>query len=75
MDAYAVEEGVRNIVVNDYQVPNVQSVECPSGQEVKAGNKFTCTVHLGGAHLVEKVVDITVMTDDGQYQVSTLKDK
>lgn len=75
LDAASVEDGVKNVLVNDYQVPDVDSVQCPSYPEVKAGNKFTCTVQLGSDHLVEKVVDITVMTDDGQYQVDTPKDK
>lgn len=64
------EEGVKKILVNDYKVPNIESVSCPADQEVKQGNKFECTVKVGGEDPKDLTVQITVTSDDGQYQVA-----
>jgi hypothetical protein len=64
------DQGVKKILVNDYKVENIQSVTCPSDQEVKQGNKFQCTVKVGGDEPKELTVQITVTSDDGQYQVA-----
>ncbi len=71
-DVSAFQDAVKATLINDYGVPREQtpSVFCPSSQQVKVGNKFTCTVRLGGNNPVEKVVDITVRTDSGDYEVS-----
>jgi hypothetical protein len=64
------EEGVKKILVNDYKVENIESVTCPADQEVKQGNKFECKVKTGGEDPKELTVQITVTSDDGQYQVA-----
>lgn len=64
------DEGVKKILVNDYKVENIESVTCPADQEVKQGNKFQCTVKVGGEDPKELTVQITVTSDDGQYQVA-----
>lgn len=64
------EEGVKKILVNDYKVENIESVTCPADQEVKQGNKFECKVKVGGEDPKELTVQITVTSDDGQYQVA-----
>ncbi len=64
------EDGVKKILVNDYKVPNIQSVSCPADQEVKQGNKFQCTVKVGGNEPKDLTVEITVTSNDGQYQVA-----
>ena len=68
--------GVEKILIDDYGVPadQIQSVDCPADQEVKAGNKFTCYVQLGGDNPGEKKVDITVVDDSGEYQVGLPQD-
>jgi hypothetical protein len=64
------EEGVKKILVNEYKMENVDSVSCPADQEVKTGNKFECTVKVGGDEPKDLTVQITVTSDDGQYQVA-----
>src|SRR6476469_2091990 len=64
------DEGVKKVLVNDYKVENIQSVSCPADQEVKSGNKFSCKVKVGGDDPKELTVQITVTSDDGQYQVA-----
>jgi hypothetical protein len=61
--------GVKKILVNDYNVQKIESVSCPADQEVKKGNKFECKVKVGG-EAKELTVQITVTSDDGQYQVA-----
>jgi uncharacterized protein DUF4333 len=63
-------EGVKKVLVNDYKVENIESVSCPADQEVKSGNKFECKVKVGGDDPKELTVQITVTSDDGQYQVA-----
>ena len=61
--------GVRKILVDDYKFENIESVDCPPDQEVEVGRKFECTVAQGGDEPKELTVQITVTSDDGQYQV------
>jgi hypothetical protein len=68
--------GVKKILVEDYKIENIESVSCPADQEVKVGNKFTCTVKQGGDDPKELTVQITVTSeDDGQYQVALPEEK
>jgi hypothetical protein len=71
------DNGVKKVLISRYdvQADQIQSVDCPADQEVKAGNKFTCTVQLGGGNPEEKVVDITVRNDSGEYEVGTPQDR
>jgi hypothetical protein len=64
------DQGVKKILVDDYKVPDIESVSCPADQEVKQGNKFECKVKVGGDDPKELTVQITVTSDDGQYQVA-----
>jgi hypothetical protein len=64
------DEGVKKILVDDYRLENIESVSCPADQEVKQGNKFECTVKQGGDDPKDLTVQITVTSDDGQYQVA-----
>jgi hypothetical protein len=76
LDEAAMEgdNGVKSILVEYYHVDAdaIDKVDCPGDQEAKQGNKFSCLVTLNGE---EKVVDITVRDDDGQYEVGTPRDK
>jgi hypothetical protein len=63
-------DGIQKILVDDYMIENVESVACPADQEVKVGSKFTCTVEIGGTDPKELAVEITVMTEAGEYQVA-----
>lgn len=71
------DNGVRKVLTGSYGVPadQIQGVDCPANQEVKQGNKFSCTVRLGGDNPKEQVVDITVRNDGGEYEVGTPRDK
>jgi hypothetical protein len=64
------DDGVKKILVEDYKLENIESVSCPADQEVKQGNKFTCTVKQGGDEPKEMTVQITVTNDEGEYQVA-----
>jgi hypothetical protein len=66
LDQTAVQDGVSNILKNDYKL-NVSSVSCPANESVTVGNSFTCTATIDGQ---QKQVQITVKTSDGQYQVA-----
>lgn len=58
--------GIRKILVDDYGLESIESVDCPADQVVEQGRKFLCTVSQGGKELS---VQITVISDDGEYQV------
>jgi hypothetical protein len=78
-DEYALESdrGVKKVLISSYGIPadQIQKVDCPAGQEVRVGNKFTCTVQIDGGDLREQVVDITVRNDSGEYEVGTPRDR
>jgi hypothetical protein len=71
------DNGVKKVLISSYGMPKdqIQSVDCPAGQKVKQGNKFTCTVKIGGDSPSEKIVDITVRNDNGEYEVGAPRDK
>ncbi|HEU5474838.1 MAG TPA: DUF4333 domain-containing protein [Actinophytocola sp.] len=71
------DNGVRKVLTASYGVQSeqIENVDCPANQEVKQGNKFSCTVKLGGDNGGDKVVDITVRDNDGQYEVGAPRDK
>jgi hypothetical protein len=62
-------DGVMKVLVEDYKMENVDRVDCPADQEVEQGNEFTCTVMIGGEAPDERTVNITVVDDEGEYQV------
>jgi hypothetical protein len=71
------DNGVKKVLVTSYNVPKdqIQSIDCPADQEVKQGNKFQCTVKLGGDNPKVQVVDVTVRNDSGEYEVGSPRDK
>jgi Domain of unknown function (DUF4333) len=62
--------GVKKILVENYNEPaeDIGGVDCPADQEVKEGNTFSCTVTIRDE---EMSVGITVVNNDGQYEVGT----
>lgn len=61
------EDGIKRVLVEDYLMANVDSVDCPADQEVKQGSEFECTVEAGGDELT---VTITVTDEENaEYQV------
>lgn len=64
------DDGVKKILVNDYNVQNVESVSCPADVEVKQGNTFQCKVKIGGDEPKEQTVNITIKDNEGQYEVA-----
>jgi len=67
--------GIERILSMDYKIENIDSIDCPADQEVKVGSKFTCTVTQGGDDPKELTVEITVVGDDGTYQVALPEEK
>ena len=67
LDQSAVEDGVKQVLTTDYQAQDVKDVSCPSGQRIKQGATFTCTLNAGGA---DQQVTVTILDDDGKYEVS-----
>lgn len=66
LDQTAVQNGVRDVLRNDYRVPNVSSVDCPADQEVVPGHSFRCVAMVNNGR-----ADVTVVIQDrrGSYQV------
>ena len=65
-DTAAVEDGVRQILVQEYGL-QVDAVSCPPDQPVEPGAQFTCTATADGE---QTQVEITVRTEDGEYEVA-----
>jgi len=65
------ERGVMRVLIENYglSADEIQHVDCPADQKVEKGNTFTCVVELSGDDPESKVVGITVLDDDGAYQV------
>ncbi|HVV14781.1 DUF4333 domain-containing protein [Amycolatopsis sp.] len=66
-DAKALQDGVRQVLVQSYGLAGVSDVRCPSGQVVQTGVSFDCALQVDGA---PKTVTLTVRSQDGTYQVS-----
>ena len=68
------DNGVKKILVENYNEPaeDITEVDCPADQEVKQGATFECTVTIRDE---QQTVKITVVNDDGQYEVSTPQGK
>ena len=67
LDQNAVQDGVKQVLTKDYQATDVSNVSCPSGQSVKKGSSFSCSVTVGGQ---KQQVKVTILDDDGKYEVS-----
>ena len=65
LDQSAAQAGVEKIVTESYGAKNVSNVQCPADQEVKSGNKFTCTLSIAG---VKSNVTVTFVDDNGTYE-------
>jgi len=63
----ALQNGVKGILTNSYNLTGVDSVSCPADQQVKSGARFTCQASIAGK---EKPVTVTVTDDQGTYQVA-----
>jgi len=70
-DERQVTAGVTKVLTEGsptgYGLSGVTDVACPSGQEVKAGTSFQCTLNLNGA---PKTVTVVVKDDNGLYEVN-----
>jgi len=64
------DDGVKKILVNDYQMDSVEKVDCPANQEVKKDTSFSCKVTVGGEDSKTVDVKVTVTSDAGEYQVA-----
>ncbi len=67
LDQAAAEQGVEQIVTESYGARAVTNVSCPSGQKVKEGSSFECTLNVDGT---PKTVTVTFTDNDGTYEVS-----
>lgn len=63
----AAQQGVVRVLTDDYKSTNVSDASCPSGQRVKEGGSFTCTVKVGDR---ERKVTVTFLDSKGNYEVS-----
>lgn len=66
-DRQRMQTAVWRMLVDQYDIDDVQAVSCPPGQEVVDGNTFHCTAMIAGRQV--KVL-ITVKGDEGRYVVS-----
>lgn len=71
------DRGIKKILIENYgmQANQIHRVDCPAGQAVEIGNTFTCTVQIGGDTTKTKLVDVKVIDDNGEYEVSPPRDK
>ncbi|MDL9935911.1 DUF4333 domain-containing protein [Gordonia sp. ABSL1-1] len=69
LDQSAAESGVQTVLTENYGIAKdqVSDVSCPSGQKIKSGDSFTCTVTVGGQ---KQQVKLTFLDDDGKYEVA-----
>lgn len=70
LDQTAAEDGVEQIVTESYGARSVSGVSCPSGQQVKKGDSFECSLTVDGT---AKKVAVTFTDDDGTYEVGRPK--
>jgi Domain of unknown function (DUF4333) len=68
------DNGVKKILVENYNesADDISKVDCPADQEVKQGATFECKVTIREE---EQTVKITVVNEDGQYEVATPEGK
>ncbi len=70
-DERQVTAGVTKVLTEGsptgYGLTGVTDVSCPSGQEVKAGTSFQCTLNVNGT---PKTVTVKVKDDTGLYEVN-----
>jgi hypothetical protein len=66
LDNGAVQQGVQKVLKDSYGIDDVQDVNCPSGEKVKVGNSFDCSMKVGGE---SKKVTIKITKSDGTYEV------
>jgi hypothetical protein len=68
------DNGVKKILIENYNesADDISKVDCPADQEVKQGATFECKVTIRDE---EQTVKITVVNEDGQYEVATPEGK
>ncbi|MGH3864281.1 DUF4333 domain-containing protein [Actinokineospora sp.] len=71
-DQSAMQEGVKSILTDKYNIEKVESVTCPSNKAVKKDTQFTCEATIAGE---KRTVNITVRNDAGEYEVAPPSDK
>ncbi|GAB3574406.1 hypothetical protein GCM10027445_35200 [Amycolatopsis endophytica] len=62
----AVQDGVKQILTDNFGLPSVGAVICPADEEVAAGATFDCTTTVDGAG---KTVTVTIKDDAANYEV------
>lgn len=70
-DTEAMQVEVQRLLMQSYEIENVQRVECPPDQPVQPGLRFDCVAQIGAT---PKPVAITVMTAEGDYRVGMPRD-
>lgn len=66
LDEKALETGVKQVLTNNYGEADVTGVDCPSGQQVTPGHRFSCTVEIDGK---TKEVAIRVLNGKPEFEV------
>ncbi len=62
----AIEQNLENSVGQ-----KINSVDCPSGVEVKAGTSFDCTVNMAGGK--QETATLKIINSDADVEVTNLK--
>ncbi|SER70084.1 protein of unknown function [Lentzea xinjiangensis] len=65
-DNTAVQNGIVQILKDEYKISDVGAATCGGENEVKPNTSFECKVQVGGK---DKKVKIVVKTEDGEYEV------
>ncbi|NIH82647.1 DUF4333 domain-containing protein [Amycolatopsis viridis] len=66
LDQAAVQDGVAQILHEDFGEGDVANVQCPDDQPVKTGTTFDCGVTVAGQ---PKKVTVRVLNEQAQYEV------
>ncbi|HEY2058825.1 MAG TPA: DUF4333 domain-containing protein [Amycolatopsis sp.] len=66
LEQKSLQDGVSRVLNQNYGEPDVQNVQCPSGESVANGTTFDCSVQVGGQ---PKKVTVRVLNDKPEYSV------
>ncbi|RZQ64086.1 DUF4333 domain-containing protein [Amycolatopsis suaedae] len=66
LDPGSAQDGITAVMRDTYGEPNVSNVSCPSGEPIKAGHTFECTLDVGKT---PRKVSIRVLNDRPEFEV------
>lgn len=65
-DTVTMESEIQRLLIQSYEIENVQAVDCPPDQPVQPGLRFDCIAQIASE---PRHVEISVMDAEGTYRV------